>query len=109
MAVIKNAVPETFAELTGKGVVLLDFWATWCNPCRIMGKLLEQTAPEMAADVTIVKADIDQCQELAVQYQVETIPQLFLLKDGAVVKRFPGGAAMTKPMLLKEIRGTSIH
>jgi len=71
---------KTFTEETSTGLVLVDFWAPWCGPCRMLGPVLEQLE-----NVKVVKVNVDENQQLAVQHGVSSIPKLVLLKDGASV------------------------
>ena len=66
--------------------VLVDFFATWCGPCRMVGPLVEQLSEEMSG-VKFVKVNIDEEPELAARYQVESIPTFLLVKNGTVLKR----------------------
>jgi thioredoxin 1 len=70
--------------------VMVDFWAEWCGPCRMVAPTLEQLADEMAGKVRIGKLNVDQNQQLAVQYQVQSIPTFILFKDGQVADRMMG-------------------
>lgn len=85
----KMTVSE-FSAATAKGVTLVDFWATWCGPCRMLMPVIEQIKTEMAGKVQVLKLDVDDNQELAKQFNVRTIPALFILKDGEVVEQFTG-------------------
>ena len=69
--------------------VLIDFWATWCGPCRMIAPFIEEIAAERD-DVTVGKIDVDQEMELAMQFQVSSIPTLVLVKNGAVAGRLVG-------------------
>ncbi len=79
-----------FDETISKGVVLVDFWATWCAPCRIQGPIVDELAKDMAGKAVISKLDVDDYRELAMRYQVTGIPTLIIFKDGQAVRRFVG-------------------
>ncbi|MEE0265423.1 MAG: thioredoxin [Acutalibacteraceae bacterium] len=70
--------------LNNKGLVLIDFWATWCGPCMMQAPVIEELAEELD-DVTVGKIDVDADGELAVKYGVSSIPTLMLFKDGECV------------------------
>jgi putative thioredoxin len=70
--------------------VLVDFWATWCGPCKTLGPVLEKLAAEFAGGFVLAKVDVDQEQQLAGYFQVKSIPTVMLLKDGQIVDGFPG-------------------
>ncbi|MEM7049699.1 MAG: thioredoxin [Acidobacteriota bacterium] len=70
--------------------VLVDFWAEWCGPCRMVAPHLDALADEMDGKVRIAKLNIDQNQELAVQFQVQSIPTFILFKDGQIADRMMG-------------------
>lgn len=70
--------------------VLVDFWATWCGPCRMVAPVLEQLADEMDGKVRIAKLDVDSNQELAYKFQVSSIPTFILFKDGQMADRTLG-------------------
>lgn len=73
---------KDFSKEVGKGVTLVDFFATWCMPCRMMGQILEDVAGEMGDKVNIVKVDVDKNENLAKEYGVMSIPTLCIFKDG---------------------------
>lgn len=96
-----SAGPSRPVELSGDEIprflsqhdaVLLDFWAPWCGPCRVIGPVLEEIAREMAGQVAIGKINVDEHPAIAEQYQVQGIPTLLLAKDGEVVDRVVGAA-----------------
>ena len=75
--------------LDAEGPVLVDFWAPWCGPCRVVGPVLEEIAAERS-DVRIVKMNVDENQQTAANYQVLSIPTLILFKGGAEAKKVIG-------------------
>ena len=81
--------------------VLVDFWATWCGPCKMIAPVLEEIAGEKAGALTVAKLDVDANPETARAFNVVSIPTLILFKDGEPVKRIVG--AKGKAALLREI------
>ena len=73
--------------------VLLDFWAEWCGPCKMIGPLLVELSEEYAKKVKIVKLNVDENNNTAIQYAVRSIPTLILFKDGQVQAQHTGAAA----------------
>jgi thioredoxin 1 len=89
MAIV-NATDQTFAAETSSGLVLADFWAPWCGPCKMIAPVLEEIDQEMGDKVKIVKLDVDDNQETAAKFGVMSIPTLILFKDGEVVDKVIG-------------------
>jgi thioredoxin 1 len=87
---IVNVTDQNFTEATSKGLVLADFWAPWCGPCKMIAPLLEEIDGEMEEKVQIVKLDVDENQETAGNFGVMSIPTLLLFKDGEVVDQVIG-------------------
>lgn len=80
---------ENFNELISKDLVLVDFFATWCGPCRMLGPVLDEIANDRS-DFDIVKIDIDESSDLARQYGVMSVPTLILFKNGTPVAKATG-------------------
>ena len=89
MAIV-NATDQNFASETGSGVVLVDFWAPWCGPCKMIAPVLEELDSEIAGKAKIVKVDVDENQETAGKFGVMSIPTLIVLKDGEAVDKVVG-------------------
>ena len=79
----------TFRETVSKGIVLVDFWAAWCGPCRMFAPIFEE-ASERHPDVVFAKVDTDAEQELAAGFQIRSIPTLAVLRDGILLGSQPG-------------------
>lgn len=87
---IKHVTDQNFTDETSKGLVLADFWAPWCGPCKMIAPVLEEIDGEMEEKVQIVKLDVDENQETAGKFGVMSIPTLLLFKDGEVVDQVIG-------------------
>ena len=83
---------EEFQEkvLNNTKPVLVDFFATWCGPCRMLTPILEQVAKENNGEFDIFKLDVDECEDLAREYGIMSIPTLMVFKNGELVKRETG-------------------
>ena len=73
-----------------KGYALVDFWATWCPPCRMMAPVLESAEQQLGDKINFVKFDVDEKQQLATEFDIMSIPTLVVFKDGKPVKRMSG-------------------
>lgn len=84
--------------------MLVDFWAPWCGPCRIVSPVVDEVATDMADVIAVAKCNVDENEELALKYGVMSIPTLIIFRDGAEVGRLVG--ALPKEKLVEEIKRT---
>jgi thioredoxin 1 len=99
---ILTLTDKNFQHQTKNKVVLVDFWAAWCAPCRMMAPVLNEVAGELNGNAHVGKVNIEQYQSLAQQYHVSSIPTIILFKNGKEVNRFVG--VKSKDFLLNHIR-----
>jgi len=105
-ASILTLTDKNFQQQTKNKVVLVDFWAEWCAPCKMMAPVLNDVAGELTGNSHVGKLNIEQYQSMAQQFNVRSIPTLILFKNGKEVKRFVG--IKQKDFLLKEIQSVTI-
>ena len=100
---ITNLSETTFDEEIGaaSGPVLVDFWAEWCGPCKMIAPILEDLAAEQAGALTVAKVNVDEAPELARRFQVMSIPTMILFRDGEPAAQIVG--AKGKAQLLEEL------
>lgn len=75
--------------------VVVDFGATWCGPCKKVSSIMDELAEEYDGKVVIAKADVDDCEDLAIEYKVRNVPTILFIKNGEVVDKQAGAAAKT--------------
>ena len=97
---IKVLNSNNFAAVTKRGIVVVDFWAPWCAPCKMMAPILNDIA-ESEPDITVAKLNVDNQQQLAAKFAIRGIPTMVIFKNGKEVKRFTG--VKTKSVILKEV------
>ncbi|WP_326717994.1 thioredoxin [Vagococcus jeotgali] len=94
---VENITDQNFEEKTSEGLVLVDFWAPWCGPCRMQGPILDGLATEYQDKVKIVKVNVDDNPATSQAHGIMSIPTLLLKKDGQVVEQLVG--VQQKPQL----------
>ena len=87
---VLNLTTSNFDETIKNGRVLVDFWAEWCGPCKMVGPIIDELAEEYKGQVTVGKVDTDHEKKLALRFQVMSIPTVIVFNDGQEVKRFVG-------------------
>ena len=102
---ILTLTDTNFQQQTKNKVVLVDFWAEWCAPCKMMAPVLNDVADELNGNSHVGKLNIEQYQSMAQKFNVRSIPTLILFKNGKEVKRFVG--IKQKDFLLKEIKSVN--
>jgi thioredoxin 1 len=95
---------SNFTEKTSEGVVLVDFWATWCGPCRAIAPVVEELYADYKDKALVGKLDVDNNPEVAIKYEVRSIPTLLILKDGHVIHKHVG--ITTKQALATKLDAT---
>ncbi|MGB0989475.1 MULTISPECIES: thioredoxin [Arcobacteraceae] len=96
-----DLTPENFESTVNSGVSLVDFWAPWCGPCRMIAPVIEELAEEFEGKANICKVNTDEQQDLAVKYGIRSIPTIIFMKDGEVVDQMVG--ATSKQALAEKI------
>ena len=98
---IKKLSDQNFEHQIKSGIMLVDFWATWCMPCKMMAPVLNDLSEELTGNASVGKLDVDQNSSASAKYAVRSIPTMVLFKNGIEINRFVG--VKTKDFLLKEI------
>ena len=94
---------ETFQQIiNGDKPVLIDFYATWCGPCKAMSPIVEQIGKEMQGQARVLKIVVDKNQAVSAQYQIQAVPTFMIFKKGQMVWRQPGG--VDKMTIMNQLR-----
>lgn len=89
---VKELNDSNFDSEIKKGIVMVDFWAPWCAPCRMVAPVLEELSNEYKGQITITKLNVDENSQAASKYSVTSIPTLIVFKNGEVVERTVGAS-----------------
>jgi thioredoxin 1 len=93
MAKYVELTKDNFEQVISNGVTMVDFWAPWCGPCRMIAPVVEELAEDYEGKATIGKVNTDEQQELAVRFGIRSIPTILFFKDGEVVDQMIGAAS----------------
>ena len=102
MAKIINTSEFRTSVEENQGVVVVDFFATWCGPCKMLAPVFEQAGEEMQKDATFLKVDIDQSLEIAQKFRITTVPTMMIFKDGKPVETLVG--FMPKDSIVQKVK-----
>ena len=87
---VQTVDDRAFNDIISQGMVLVDFSADWCGPCKMLAPILDALAQELEGKVKVVKIDVDQSQSIATQYDISSVPTILLFKDGQLKHRMIG-------------------
>ncbi|TCP54729.1 thioredoxin [Tumebacillus sp. BK434] len=99
---IQNATDSNFNELIAQGTAVVEFWAPWCGPCRMLAPVLDELDRELGSKLRVMKVNVDEYGQLAARFQVMSIPLIVLFKNGKPVEKIHG--FQSKKALLDTIR-----
>jgi thioredoxin 1 len=87
---------ENIGDILSEGIVMMDFWAEWCGPCRMIGPTIDELAEEYEGKAKVCKVNVDEERELAEKYKIRSIPAIIFFKDGEIVDQMIGAASKDK-------------
>lgn len=93
MAKYIELTASNFDEVTSKGVSMVDFWAPWCGPCRMLAPVIDELAGDFAGKANVCKVNTDEEQDLAVKFGIRSIPTVIYMKDGQIMDQTIGAAS----------------
>ena len=96
MSEVVHLSAENFDETFSSGLCLVDFWAPWCGPCKMLSPILDQIAEEVGDQIKITKANIDDLPEQCVKYGIRNVPEILIFNDGQVVAQLNGMQSKAK-------------
>lgn len=99
---VEHLTESNFAEKIASGVVLADFFATWCGPCKMLGPIVEEIGAECDGSFAVYKIDIDEAEDIAMDYGIMSVPTLIVFKDGVEAERMIG--VQPKPAILNAVK-----
>ena len=99
---VEHLNDSNFAEKTANGIALVDFFATWCGPCRMLGPVIEEIGAESDGSFAVYKVDIDECEDIAMDFGIMSVPTVVVLKNGVEVERMIG--VQPKAVLLNAVQ-----
>lgn len=98
---VEHLNDSNFAEKTANGIALVDFFATWCGPCKMLGPVIEEIGAECDGSFSVYKVDIEECEDTAMDYGIMSVPTVAVLKNGVEVERMVG--VQPKAVLLNAV------
>ena len=96
MSEVVHLSAEKFDEVIANGLCLVDFWAPWCGPCKMLSPILDQVAAEVGDKILIAKANVDELPNQCVKFGVRNVPEILILRDGQVVSQLNGMQSKAK-------------
>ena len=99
---VEHLNDSNFTEKTANGIALVDFFATWCGPCRMLGPIIEEIGEEYDGSFGVYKVDIDECEDIAMDFGIMSVPTIVVLKNGVEVERMIG--VQPKAVLLNAVQ-----